>query len=146
MVVGSRRTVGRHHLLGLHGFIQLADAAAQGVAAHDVAVGQPLGAEVRQELCFVLACQGKQLVQRYGVHAGLRDIEACAHFIFIRPFFHCKRLDVHSVFSFSCKKVKASMTKSYPANAGIPTIRSWMPLTPQPVPREALQYSAWFAL
>ena len=41
---------------------------------------------------------------------------------------------------------KASMTKSYPANAGIPTIRSWMPSTPQPVPREALPYSACFAL
>ena len=92
------------------------------------------------------AVQGGQLVQRYGVHAGLRNIEACAHFIFIHPFFHSKGLDVHSVFSFSCKKVKASTTKSYPTNAGIPTIRSWMPSTPQPVPREALPYSACFAL
>ena len=104
MVVGARRAVGGHHLPGLHGLVQLADAAAQGVTAHNVAIGQPLGAEVRQELRLVRARQGEQLVQRHGVHAGLCNIEACAHFIFIHPFFHSKGLDVHSVFSFFCKK------------------------------------------
>lgn len=104
MVVGARRAVGGHHLMGLHGLVELADALAQGVAAHDVAVGQALGAEVGQKGLLIHAGQGEELVRGNGVHAGLRDVEASAHFIFIHPFFHGKGLDVHSVFSFSGKK------------------------------------------
>ena len=97
MVIGPRRTVGGHHLVRLHGLVQAADAAAQGGAAHNVAVGQPLGGEVRQKLLLILACQGKQLVQGHGIHTGLGDVKARAHFIFIHPFFHSKGFDVHSV-------------------------------------------------
>ena len=104
MVVGARRAVGGHHLMGLHSLVELADALAQGVAAHDVAVGQALGAEVGQKGLLIHAGQGEELVRGNGVHAGLRDVEASAHFIFIHPFFHGKGLDVHSVFSFSGKK------------------------------------------
>ena len=104
MVVGARRAVGGHHLMGLYGLVELADALAQGVAAHDVAVGQALGAEVGQKGLLIHAGQGEELVRGNGVHAGLRDVEASAHFIFIHPFFHGKGLDVHSVFSFSGKK------------------------------------------
>lgn len=60
VVIGSRRTVGEHYLLGLHGLIQRADAAAQSITAHNIAIGQPLAAEVRQKLRLVLARHGKQ--------------------------------------------------------------------------------------
>ena len=33
------------------------------------------------------------------------------------------------------------MTEPYPAAAGTPAVPSWMPLTPQPVPREAMLFN-----
>ena len=74
MMVRARRAVREHDLVGFDRVIELGNAAAQRLAAPDIAIGQALGTEVLQKVLLVLARELEKLVERNGVDAGLGDV------------------------------------------------------------------------
>ena len=122
MVVGSRRPVGRDHLLGLHIPVQPADALLEGGQAEDVPVGEPLGAQLLQEGPLVLPGEGEQLVQRHRVHTGLGDVVFGPHLVLVHPLFYQKRFDIH--------KTAPSQNLAYGTFAGADITRPFWGISP----------------
>ena len=96
VIICARRTVRWDDLVWLEALIKPADTLAQGLASHNVAIGQPACAEALQKPLLVLAHERKQLVKRHRVHTCLSNIVPRAVFVRVHSFFHGKGFDFHA--------------------------------------------------
>ena len=96
VIICARCAVRRNDLVRSETFIEPANSLAQGLASHNVAIGQPSCAEALQKCLLVLARERKQLVKRHRVHTCLSNIVPRAVFVRVHPFFHGKGFDFHT--------------------------------------------------